>query len=500
MEEPTTRSHDTMLPTSATTASTSSSSSTSILSEKVQRALQIQTNTTAMKAALEALGQLSSSGSSSSSSGSSTKEFALDARSVRHAIEYDALQQALSLRHELTLLCDSLKELRQGISQTAQFAHQVKQAIQSPVVVVNSNTNVVNGATSSLLVGSLSKTPNSMLPVGEENDTIMMEGSSSATTTTTMMNTGGGGGGNSSSTNSSEQDEERLAATLAEAFTKRNMAKERLDAVHHFLETFDLSEQDSRLLDHYNFDDLDVSLMEGGTPVNGTAFLNALERVKQIRQELSKTFGSSTSPTGNLSLSPHLPREYGGRTLSLSSSSSSSLGASSALRMMEHLAQKQEQAFERLYHWLQSHLQLFAVQPSSSLANNTKKKRMVAFENESSFVDDNNDNPDSMDQALQHPFFQASLYTLRHVPAFYRHMLELIASRRRQEETRIFLLALTSGYNLRLMYGSCATNGRHTECPRFTQLMYRTCQHYGRRSEHQELTKHRPKLPTCDWN
>ena len=26
-----------------------------------------------------------------------------------------------------------------------------------------------------------------------------------------------------------------------------------------------------------------------------------------------------------------------------------------------------------------------------------------------------------------------------------------------------------------------------------SQLMYRICQHYGRQSEHQELTKHRPK-------
>jgi len=35
---------------------------------------------------------------------------------------------------------------------------------------------------------------------------------------------------------------------------------------------------------------------------------------------------------------------------------------------------------------------------------------------------------------------------LRHVPAFYLHTLELIASSRRAEETRRFLLALTSGY------------------------------------------------------
>jgi len=51
-----------------------------------------------------------------------------------------------------------------------------------------------------------------------------------------------------------------------------------------------------------------------------------------------------------------------------------------------------------------------------------------------------------LDVALQHAFVQRALYTLRHVPAFYAHTLELIASSRRTEETRRFLLALTSGY------------------------------------------------------
>ena len=109
---------------------------------------------------------------------------------------------------------------------------------------------------------------------------------------------------------------------------------------------------------------------------------------------------------------------------------------------MEHLAQKQEQAYERLYHWLQNHLQLYATGAGSTAGSRQTKK--VSFDKDPSIDDDDSD---GMDQALQHPFVQAALYTLRHVPAFYRHMLELIASRRRQEETRIFLLALTSGYN-----------------------------------------------------
>jgi hypothetical protein len=51
-----------------------------------------------------------------------------------------------------------------------------------------------------------------------------------------------------------------------------------------------------------------------------------------------------------------------------------------------------------------------------------------------------------LDEALQEHFVKMALYTLRHVPAFYCHTLELIASSRRSEVTRRFLLALTSGY------------------------------------------------------
>jgi len=332
-----------------------------------------------MKSALEALGQLSE--------GSTVPEdFALDARSVRHAIEYDALQQALLLRGELTTLCGSLHELREGISETAHIARQVKKAIHTNVIVQSSPS--IN---------------DSMLPPS-------------------AADSGMDGGSMGGASQSHQQDEERLAASLAEAFTKRNLAQERLSAVHQFLETFDLSEEDSRLLDHYNFEDLDFSMIDGN-PINGTAFLKALERVKEIRQALSKTFGHNG--TGSLGDGMDLSNNRAG----------SSLGASSALRMMEHLAQKQEQAYERLYHWLQSQLQVFSSSQGSS-------KKKVSFDQEPTDDDDSD-----MDQALQHPFVQASLFTLRHVPAFYRHMLELIASRRRQEETRIFLLALTSGYN-----------------------------------------------------
>lgn len=371
----------------------SSGTPMSILSSKVQRAMQIRTDTPAMKAALDALGQLSSSVVESDAS-----SLSLDARSVRHAIEYDALQQALSLRRELTSLCLKLRHLRQGISETAQIAHKVKQAIHTNVVVQSGTTqfNV--------------KTAGKLMEMNSLEDSNIITSSSQQQ-------------------QPQQDDEERLAATLAEAFAKRNLAQERLTAVHRFLEMFDMSEQDSRLLDYYNFEDLDLTYQRniiGGTeagPLSGMEFLKALERVRQIRHELTKTFGAG-SPTSLL--------EGEGRA--------SSLGASSALRMMEHLAQKQEQAYERLYHWLQSHLQLFANSQSP------QRKKKISFELDTSSNPENEEH-DSMDQALQHPFVQASLHTLRHVPAFYRHMLELIAGRRRQEETRIFLLALTSGYS-----------------------------------------------------
>ena len=47
-------------------------------------------------------------------------------------------------------------------------------------------------------------------------------------------------------------------------------------------------------------------------------------------------------------------------------------------------------------------------------------------------------------------------------------------------------------HNLQLTYGTYATNGRHTERPRFI-VDIQASQHYGRRSEHQEPTKHRPE-------
>jgi hypothetical protein len=100
---------------------------------------------------------------------------------------------------------------------------------------------------------------------------------------------------------------------------------------------------------------------------------------------------------------------------------------------MESLAQKQEEAYERLDHWLQKYLHLFTSSNSTSSAQRQQQQQQL--------------DRDSLDEALQHPFVKRSLHTLGHVPAFYSHKLELVAASRRSEETRRFLLALTRGYN-----------------------------------------------------
>lgn len=346
----------------------STAQSSSILSDKVHRALQVRVDTPAMRSALEALGQLQDSSSQLDSF------HQLDARSVRHAIEYDALQQALSLQKELQSLRDKTRELRQGIAETAVLANHVKEAIHSDV------TRQKN-------------TSERMLVSDERRES----GASSEAVD------------NASASTTGLKAEEDLAAALADAFSRRDIARQRLDAVHQFLETFDLSEEDSRLLDEYNFEDIGGTKAVGNlasSAPSGLAFLQALERVQEIRDALTQTLGDARHD----------------------SESRSGLGTSSALRMMEGLAQKQERGYERLYHWLQVHLQLFG------------KGR--AHE-ESANIDDDDE---TMDEALQHPFVLRALYTLRHVTAFYRHTLELIAGRRRQDETKRFLLALTVGH------------------------------------------------------
>lgn len=268
-----------------------------MLTEKVNRALQVRTDTPAMKAALDALAALSVSDT-------------MDARSVRVAIEQDALQQARVLQTELKRMVLTVSNLREEISNVSMIAQSVQDILSD----------------------------------GNSHYKVDQDGS----------------------------DEATVAAKLADAFHQRRLARKRLEAVASFLERFDLSAADARLLDDYNFEDYHSS------QVNGIAFLSALDRVRHIRSELSESLDTTSS---------------------------------SALRMMENLAQKQERAYERLYSWFQ----------------------IIA-----SSAEDNED-------VWQQDFVKRAFYTLRHVPAFYEHALELLAQSRRSFVTKRFLLALTAG-------------------------------------------------------
>jgi len=159
--------------------------------------------------------------------------------------------------------------------------------------------------------------------------------------------------------------------------------------------------------------------------VNGVAFLNALERVRVIRKDLGRIFG--TLDTNHHKQSQRLSdiSAFSSSSITTNISDDNRLGASSALRMMETLAQKQERAYERLYHWLQKYLHLHSHEQQNPASAQPDE--------------------DYLDEVLSHPFVRRSLNALRNVPAFYSHLLELIAQNRRSEETKRFLLALTVG-------------------------------------------------------
>ena len=362
----------------------------SVLTEKVSRALEVRTDTPAMKAALDALAHL--------------PDHNLDSRSVRVAIEQDALQQALLLQGELQKLLDTVVALRQGVTETAAIAHRVSDAIHANVITTTT--------TSTIGAGNVLETTTTTATSGSAGDVTTSPGGDGPTGSEEMAPPGSqimtSEGPNNE--DDSLEREQQLASLISDAFHQRNVARKRLEAVQAFLEKFDLKEEDARLLDNYAFDDV----FDSGTPTaSGMAFLAALERVRLIRKELGRTFGRIDA------LHQQQHRE------SSATGDNNRLGASSALRMMETLAQKQERAYERLYHWLQKFLQLHSHSADASAP-----------------VPDD----DRLDEALSNPFVRRSLFALRHVPAFYSHLLELVAGTRRSEETRRFLLALTSGY------------------------------------------------------
>jgi conserved oligomeric Golgi complex subunit 6 len=380
----------------------------SILSEKVARALAVRTDTIAMKSALEALAYLdgNSNKSGTGAAVSSNWNTVVDSRSVRTAMEHDAFAQALALQAALAEIVESVTAVRQGCRQVAQTAAKVKAAISMPAITA--------------------ETANTMLPSGTNTTAASTDASS-------LLENGNASGTldvNSLGNIMEDKDaaatyaEQKLAERLSDAFVHRDQARQRLQAVHAFMDTFDLSEQDSALLDHYNF--ADISSVEDGAALtvshDGFAFLNALHRVRKIRQALHQTFGSDAVSVG------------GG-------TSDGGLGTSSALRMLESLSQKQENAYERLYHWLQQYLQL----TSSSNFDGGAGAAGYSSEYASDFTAYRDDALASSSSLPLNDFVLQALYTLRHVPAFYNHLTELIAANRRANVTRNFLLALTTG-------------------------------------------------------
>mmetsp|Transcript_8424 Transcript_8424/g.10653 ORF Transcript_8424/g.10653 Transcript_8424/m.10653 type:complete len:875 (+) Transcript_8424:213-2837(+) len=390
-------------PTTANPSSSSTSTSTNILSAKVQRALQVRTDTPAMITALSSLAAL--------------HENNIDARNVRNAIEEDALYQARLLEKELNNLVDIVKTMRSSIKDVVSVAESVGHSLETGLVT---GTNVyVNGNVNGNMNG---------------NETSSEE----------RKNVTGANG------HVSFEEERQLAALLADAFQERDNATKRYESISAFLEKYDLSENDSQLLEQYNFDDIfnnfdreayeyrnenessSASSAAAATSNNdGMAFLEALESVTRVRKELASSFGDGTD-TGNESKSNN---HHGATT--------------SAIRMIETLASKQERAFERLYHFLHAHLDLqqasVAHVPTSSSGGAGASLSSVSYKNRQNRL--LSEDEDGMDETLSHPFVRKALIVLKQVPAYYSHTLELIATSRRSEVTRKFLLALTSGYN-----------------------------------------------------
>jgi len=412
-------------------SSNSNATTPSILSEKVTRALNVRTDTPAMKAALEALSQLQlqqsqqqqqATTAASKDNNSHTHSLRMmDSRSVRTAIEQDALQQALKLQDALQDIVESVAQMRQRCSQVARTASQVRQVIHTSVVTTETTHTM-------LLSDASNNSERATAAAADELDS-----SSNPTTTNTAT----------SSKNSSLEDafraEEQLAALLSEAFCHRDQAARRLAAVHAFLEQFDLSAADSDLLDQYHFpDNYDSILMATSSSSSsmdqGWAFLQALERVRHIRAALHVQFGREAASSGNAISSTSI----GGDN---NNNRGSELNSQSALRMMEGLAAKQEAAYERLYQWLQQ--QLYRMENSNGTTGDGASSQQQ--QQQSPQDSDAQEAAGAADELLQHDFVKAAVYTLRHVPAFYTHTLEMVAASRRAQVTRRFLLALTTG-------------------------------------------------------
>jgi hypothetical protein len=448
-------------------AATAPIKSTNVLSDKVNRALSVRTDTPAMRAALSALASLPSQSSSSSTDVNTTSSKSnnssaatatssggiIDAKSVRAAIETDALRQALQFQVELQKLARDATILCERVDTVSRVASHIGKIVDGSIIskdqIIDSNNSSSNNNNNG----------------GDES-----------------------GGGISTmiidENMSSWEMERALASTLHSAHKSYIDATQRQIAVDAFLDKFDLGEDEARLLDHYNFQGfilpeytdydednnpwchpsaaLHINPNPSGEVIeDATRFLNALERLVVIRKELSKTFGGGgggDSSIANTSTTADESFDYdnigqdniGSGGQASSSASSGQLGTNSALRMMEQLANRHERAHERLYTFLQYFLGIGSATPTShhnvpTSSNDTGRSFSISDASQFGALGRFQDG-DDMDEAFGHPVVRKALRVLRHSPSHYVHILELIASSRRTEVTRRFLLALTSGY------------------------------------------------------
>eukprot|EP00804_Cyclotella_cryptica_P026647 CCRYP_019085-RA/>CCRYP_019085-RA protein AED:0.07 eAED:0.08 QI:0/0/0/1/1/1/2/0/825 len=358
-----------------------------ILSTKVSRALSVRTDTPAMRSALEALAGLSHPDDNHHShhhaaSASTQPQGMIDPRSIRSTIEQSALQRALAFQTQFQSLANAATQLRRRAEGVERMAVRLEEICRGDVLVVVAEHLSFHD--------------------GKNNNN-------------TNKN-------NDYNANEEEEDawkkEQALATKLYRARQSYTNAIQRRIAVEAFLEKFDLSEEETRLLDCFDFESYQSSasssdnpsmMMESGNGSGGSmeeamAFLRALERLAVIRNEL-------------------------------------------------------ERAHERLYQFIQSYLGIGAGAPPSILRNVPTSSSGISRSIDPYPYDNNNNNDtgtasfhgrfhdgDEMDEAYANIILRRALHVLRNSPARHVHALEMIAASRRAEVTRRFLLALTSGY------------------------------------------------------
>ena len=213
--------------------------------------------------------------------------------------------------------------------------------------------------------------------------------------------------------------------------------------------TFDLDDDDARLLDTYTFSDLNAqvdgdggsvpilhSIVGGGKGSNtdAEAFLDALERAESTRRRLARKLRdpSRFRPT------------------------SAPIGTASAARMAAALTSRTRSAHGRLYEFLVHRLGLLEAQTGGAGTGEapTSSSDAAAFREQSRLrsllatedIDDHSSGAfagDRMDAVLSSPVLHRALGLLSAVPAHRRHVLELAARARRAGATRRFLIALT---------------------------------------------------------